>query len=163
MQDNGKDMLRSIGAGREYKVTMKRRYAAEEEAERSAHTHLSTMKQRISFSATRWPVSADRVIAGRKPDCRYIILFVYLPAGGGGPGGVAYGIQNAMGPHAHCLFVEPVQAPACFFPSRYDPRQTGVKDIGLHGKTEADGSGQARLHPRQSEDDTAFGRPLYNR
>ena len=45
-----------------------------------------------------------------------------------------------MGRHAHCLFVEPVQAP-CLLPSilKQAHGKRSVKVIGPHGKSEADG------------------------
>lgn len=68
-------------------------------------------------------------------------LFVYLPCGvGGGPGGICYGIQNALGPHAHCLFAEPVQAPCMLLSIGTQTHGAmDVRDIGLTGHTEADG------------------------
>ena len=68
-------------------------------------------------------------------------LFVYLPCGvGGGPGGVAYGIQNALGAHAHCLFVEPVQAPCMLLSILTQTHgEMSISYLGLHGRTEADG------------------------
>lgn len=72
-------------------------------------------------------------------------LFVYLPCGvGGAPAGIAFGIRQVLGPHAHCFFAEPVQSP-CVLVQMMDGRDgaegphPSVYDYGLDNRTEADG------------------------
>lgn len=68
-------------------------------------------------------------------------LYVYLPCGvGGAPGGITYGLCQMFGSNVHCYFAEPLESP-CFTLSMATGKgnEICVEDIGLTGKTEADG------------------------
>ncbi len=66
-------------------------------------------------------------------------LNLYLPCGvGGAPGGITFGAKVVFGDSVNCWFVEPTQAP-CMLAAFLTGGPTPVTELGLSGKTEADG------------------------
>ncbi len=66
-------------------------------------------------------------------------LNVYLPCGvGGAPGGICFGLKCVFGDNARCYFAEPTQAP-CMLAAFITGEPKAVTELGLLGKTEADG------------------------
>lgn len=92
------------------------------------------------YSAAAPALARSLAAAGITVDAAHP-LFVYLPCGvGGAPAGIAWGLRQVLGPHVHCFFAEPVQAP-CFLVQMLAAPGThpSVRDWGLTNQTEADG------------------------
>ncbi len=68
-------------------------------------------------------------------------LVVYIPAGvGGAPGGITYGLNRIYGDNVRCYFVEPSNCPSVLLGIVTQLfENANVHDVGLTGKTHADG------------------------
>lgn len=130
------DYSEAVAAGRRESASDERSFFVDDENSEELFFGYATAALRVKAQLRRLKIRAD----GEHP------LFLYLPCGvGGAPGGITFGFRQMFGDHAHCFFAEPVEAP-CFLLGMASGKGSDicVQDIGLTGKTMADGLAVAR-------------------
>lgn len=125
------DYSEAVAQGRKESEADPKSYFVDDENSEDLFFGYSTVALRLRMQIKKAHISVDETHP----------LFVYIPCGvGGAPGGITFGLKETLGPYVHCFFAEPVDAP-CFTLGMASGKKGDicVQDIGLSGKTIADG------------------------
>lgn len=125
------DYSAAVAAGRKASEADDRSFFIDDENSEDLFFGYATAAMRVSVQLRKLGIPVDK----DHP------LFLYLPCGvGGAPGGITFGFKQLFGDAVHCFFAEPVQA-SCFTLGMASGKKQEicVQDIGLSGKTAADG------------------------
>ena len=125
------DYSEAVANGRKQSEMDENSFFIDDENSEDLFFGYSTAAMRVSVQLRKMNIPVD----SKHP------LFLYLPCGvGGAPGGITFGFRQLYGDNVHCFFAEPVQAP-CLTLGMATGKGADicVQDIGLDGRTNADG------------------------
>ena len=125
------DYSQAVAAGRTASAADEMSFFVDDENSEDLFFGYATAAMRVSVQLRKLGIPVDK----NHP------LFLYLPCGvGSAPGGITFGFKELFGDSVHCFFAEPVEAP-CFTLGMAGGsyQDICVQDIGLTGKTVADG------------------------
>lgn len=125
------DYSEAVKSGREESAKDEKSFFIDDENSEDLFFGYSSAAMRLSVQLVKANIPVDK----KHP------LFVYIPCGvGGAPGGITFGLHQMFGSNVHCFFGEPVDAPCVTLGiASGKQNEISVQDIGLSGKTVADG------------------------